>query len=186
MLMNLVVAMFVLVIIGAIISIWTRDLLSALIAMAVSGVIRTMIFVLLGAPEIAIAQVIVEVLLFVVLVRSSVRRELNLTEAWRSMGGAAVAASVVALMLVLLIVAFADMPKFGQPVMERVPGTASEQYLIHSAEDTGNLNVLTAILLNYRPLDTLGQLAILFTAAVGAVALLRRKTRRDANESNSG
>lgn len=186
MLMNLIIVLFFLVIIGAVISIWTRDLLSAIIAMGVAGVFLAVIFVLLGAPEVAITQVIVEILLFIVLIRSAVRRELNLAEAWRTVGGVAIAASVAALLLVLLVVGFKGMPQFGQPVMDRVQGTASQQYLLNSAEETGNTNVLTAILIDYRPLDTLGQLAILFTAAVGVVALLRRKARRDANDSTSG
>jgi multicomponent Na+:H+ antiporter subunit B len=45
-------------------------------------------------------------------------------------------------------------------------------------QETGVPNIVTAVLASYRGYDTLGETAVVFTAGVGVVALLRRLRRR--------
>ncbi len=52
-----------------------------------------------------------------------------------------------------------------------------QQYLNDSRKDTGSQNVVTAIVVEYRGFDTLGEVTVLFTAATG-VALLLGEYRR--------
>jgi len=188
MLMNLVVVLLMFVVIGAVIAIWTRDLLSAVIAMGVVGFTRTVVFVLLRAPDVAITQVVVEVLLLIMLIRSAVRREEHTTEGARSVPGTALAAALVVVMLVLGVIAIRELAPFGEPALgpvngpPRVADAPSLHYLENSSKETGSANVVTAVLLDYRGYDTLGEVTVLFTAAIGAIALLRRKSRRAPNE----
>ncbi|HEY7656131.1 MAG TPA: DUF4040 domain-containing protein [Burkholderiales bacterium] len=57
------------------------------------------------------------------------------------------------------------------------------RYLQQGAEETGVPNIVTAVLASYRGYDTLGETAVVFTAGVGVVALLRRLRRRRDEEA---
>lgn len=186
MLMNLIVVLLMFVVIGAVIAIWTRDLLSAMIAMGVVGFTRTVVFLLLRAPDVAITQVVVEVLLLIILIRSAVRREIHTTEGGRSVQGAALAAAFVAVLLVLGVIAIRELPPFGNPPIERVTDAPARTYVSQGLAETGASNIVTAVLLDYRGYDTLGEATVLFTAVIGAIVLLRRKSRREDPAASSG
>ncbi|MBF0266260.1 MAG: sodium:proton antiporter [Gammaproteobacteria bacterium] len=69
----------------------------------------------------------------------------------------------------LLIVITAQLPIAHPPML-------IGQYIIdHAVQDTGVTNIVTSVVLAYRGLDTLGELAILFTAASGVGLLLSNK-----------
>jgi multisubunit Na+/H+ antiporter MnhB subunit len=52
--------------------------------------------------------------------------------------------------------------------------TYMDDYIIENAqEETGNNNVVAAVVFDYRGFDTLGEATILFTAATGVLLLLR-------------
>ena len=62
----------VFMIIGSIIAIETKNLLSSVISVGVVGFSLSIIFLMLGAPDIAITQVVVEILILVVLIRATI------------------------------------------------------------------------------------------------------------------
>lgn len=51
----------------------------------------------------------------------------------------------------------------------------SEYYIAHGVAETGALNMVTAIYLNYRVYDTLGEATVFFAMALGVFMLLRRE-----------
>ncbi len=73
----------------------------------------------------------------------------------------------------LLIYASEDMPGWGDP---GAPASThvSPRYIEKSEAETSVPNMVTAILADYRGYDTLGETAVIFTAAVCCVLLLRR------------
>lgn len=54
------------------------------------------------------------------------------------------------------------------------PGV-SAHYLTYGVADTGALNMVTAIYLDYRAFDTLGEATVFFAAALGVFMLLRKR-----------
>lgn len=59
-------------------------------------------------------------------------------------------------------------------------------YLEHVKEQTGAVNAVTAIVVNYRGFDTLGEVTVLFIASTGVAALLwRKKKKRSAKTEGS-
>jgi multisubunit Na+/H+ antiporter MnhB subunit len=60
--------------IGSMIAIETRDLLSSVISVGAVGFGTSLVFLLVGAPDLAITQVVVEILVLVVLVRVVITR----------------------------------------------------------------------------------------------------------------
>lgn len=72
-----------------------------------------------------------------------------------------------------LIYATLDMPAFGDPGAP-IHQHVAPHYLLNSYADTGSRNVVTAVLASYRGFDTLGEVVVVFMAALGVLALLGR------------
>ena len=70
-----------------------------------------------------------------------------------------------------LVYATVDMPTFGDPeapgLMHVVP-----TYIAGAGTDIGMPNIVTAVLASYRGYDTLGEVAVIFTAGIGVLFLL--------------
>ena len=49
----------------------------------------------------------------------------------------------------------------------------SQHYLDSGAAETGAANLVASVILDYRAYDTLGEITVLFTAILGAFAILR-------------
>jgi len=67
-------------------------------------------------------------------------------------------------------------------------GGVSEYYIARGVAETGALNMVTAIYLNYRVYDTLGEATVFFASALGVFMLLRKNTgpagRQEEGESD--
>ncbi|MDO8842383.1 MAG: hypothetical protein Q7J09_00540 [Methanocalculus sp.] len=60
---------------------------------------------------------------------------------------------------------------FGEPVDHPM-----DRYFIENSQlESGANNVVTAVLFDYRGFDTLGEAAVLFTAALGTMLVFRRR-----------
>ena len=76
----------------------------------------------------------------------------------------------------LLVYATLDMPGWADP-LSPASVRVSPRYIEKSIEETSVPNMVTAVLADYRGYDTLGETAVIFTAAVCCVMLLRRSRR---------
>ncbi len=70
-----------------------------------------------------------------------------------------------------LIYGSLDMARFGDPEAPAQQHVAPH-YLANAKEETGVPNVVTAVLASYRGYDTLGEVAVIFTAGIGVILLL--------------
>jgi multicomponent Na+:H+ antiporter subunit B len=75
---------------------------------------------------------------------------------------------------IILTLAVIDMPQFGDPEAP-VHHHVAPRYIAGSLEETGVPNMVTAIVVDYRGYDTLGELTVIFTAGVAVLSLLGRK-----------
>jgi len=64
---------------------------------------------------------------------------------------------------------FREMTAFGDPPMNMGLG------YMRAAGKAGAMNLVTAVLLDFRAYDTLGEATVIFTAILGCYALLRTK-----------
>ena len=65
--------------------------------------------------------------------------------------------------------------------------TVSQFYPLNAMEGTGAMNVVSAIILDYRAYDTLGEATVLFTAVVGVLTVMRspgKKKEEDLQDQN--
>ena len=160
-------------IIGSLIAIETKNLLSAVISVGVVGFSLSIAFLFLGAPDIAITQVVVEILILVILIRATITTDNTAIE--RHWDTFSFVSSLIffGLFLVFAYVAVQQLPKFGEPLMR-----VSRDYLAEGPDRTGATNIVTAILLDFRAYDTIGEATVLFTSIVGAFIILRRRGRK--------
>lgn len=183
-----IVALVMFMLIAALIAVETHDLLSAVIAVGAAGFALSVIDLLLGAPDLAITQVVVEIIVLVVLVRLVVTRTDTSATRPEDALRTAVAMLGAGVLLVAVFVAFGGasdrgtVPPFGQPVLTHqadapVPPGVSQDYLAKAPEETGAANAVMSILLDYRAYDTLGEATIIFVSILGAYAMLRKQGR---------
>jgi multicomponent Na+:H+ antiporter subunit B len=87
----------------------------------------------------------------------------------------------------LLIYGTLDMPDFGDPAAP-IHQHVAPRYIADSERKTSVPNVVTAVLASYRGFDTMGELAVIFTAGIGVILLLGlpRKRRPENGTSDSG
>jgi len=92
---------------------------------------------------------------------------------------------VVAITGAALIYATFDMPTFGDPLapanLHVVP-----RYLEDSPGEVGIPNVVTAVLASYRGYDTLGEVAVIFTAGIAVMMLLLGRGRDEPGKDIRG
>ena len=79
-------------------------------------------------------------------------------------------------MALVLLVTVAFLPRFGADDAPAV-NDVTNRYLTEGLSDTGAVNVVAGIILDYRAFDTLGESVVLFTATVTVIFLLKQFKR---------
>ena len=156
-------------IIGSIVALEIKDILSSIIAIGVVGLGVSISFLFLQAPDLAIVQFLFEIFALVILVRAFVKKDYHEQEASKNnkiMVGITVLTLIAIFVLSLNI--FKLIPPFGEPLM-----STAQYYIDNAAAETGAANIVASIILDYRAYDTLGEVTVLFTAILGAVTVLR-------------
>jgi multicomponent Na+:H+ antiporter subunit B len=165
--------LLVFMIIGSIITIEIKNMLSAVIAVGSVGFILSIAFLFLGAPDIAITQVIVEILSLIILIRSTINVDNeSIEQIEEHVLSNRTTLIFVGVILVFAWFAFQSLPPFGEPLM-RVSGF----YLNNGLQQVGATNFVTSVILDYRAYDTFGEAMVLFVSISGAFAILRRWKR---------
>jgi multisubunit Na+/H+ antiporter MnhB subunit len=170
--------LLVFMIIGSIISLETKDLLSAIISLTAVGYFVCVSFLFLGAPDIAITQMVVEVLSLIILIRATIRRDLTTIEEERDFFGLITTFAFIFVIFIFGMEALRYLPPFGTPSFTLNNNSPSNRYLMNGLKETGAANIVSAIILDYRGYDTLGEATILFTSILGALAILRIYARK--------
>lgn len=167
-------------IIGAIIAVTVKDLLSSIIAVGVTGLGVCLTFLILKAPDLAITQLVVEVLCLIILIRATIRTDLPFATTGRWFFNTLITLTFIILFLGISYVTLLDLPAFGHPIMK-----VAKIYLEQGFIKTGAANIISAVILDYRAYDTLGEATILFTAVIGVLAVMRRVGRKKVNEAET-
>ena len=160
-------------IVAAIVAVEARDLLSTVISVSAAGAGLSIVFLLLGAPDLAITQVVVEVLCLVILIRAVVTRKDVTFDARPNPFAVACGLVFAALLVAACYYAFVGLAPFGSPKL-----TMAGPYLLESFKRTGAANVVMGVLLDFRAYDTLGEATVIFTSIIGAYVLLRHVGRK--------
>ncbi|MGI6595337.1 MAG: DUF4040 domain-containing protein [Elusimicrobia bacterium] len=169
----LLAALMLLMAAGCVIAITARSLTSSVVSMGTAGLILSILFLLLGAPDIAIVQVFVEIVALIVLL-SIIRRETRADMTTSGLYGILTLAIFALLLMIFFIYGNDIVRPLGVPVI-----TMGGEYLASSSRLLSAPNAVTSIVLDFRGYDTLGEATVIFVAVAGVVVLLRRRGRKD-------
>ncbi len=88
-------------------------------------------------------------------------------------------------LVAMLLEAVSELPTFGEPD-NPVNNEVSERYIEKGLQETGAVNIVTGMILDYRAFDTLGESHVLFIATCTVLILLRvdKKGSRDLSETD--
>ncbi len=156
---------------SALTMILTRSRLLAICAIGVVGTATSLIFLLFGAPDVAMAQLMVETLVVVivaiVLLRlPTFRYEIRHDRA-RVVRDAVISLAAGATVTLVLLAVIAEPPQ-----------RSLTDYFEATAVPGGHgRNVVNVILVEFRALDTMGEITVLFLAGAAVCALIRPRTR---------
>ncbi|WP_438455932.1 putative monovalent cation/H+ antiporter subunit A [Vreelandella venusta] len=158
---------------GALFATISRSRLGAVVSVGIMGFSIALIFILFSAPDLGITQLLVETMtvILLVLVLFRLPRFSNLSTTLERIRDGAVAAMMGILIFLLIMTAW-SINQFEPISMYMIENSAPLAY---------GRNIVNVILVDYRALDTLGEMFVLALAAIGVIAML--KLRHGANDS---
>jgi multicomponent K+:H+ antiporter subunit A len=148
--------------------------LVALLLASGSGLVVCVTFVWLSAPDLALTQLLVEIVTTVLLLLGLRWLPKRIPFNW-TLAGALAALPRRARDLTLAAAAGAGAGLLAYAVMTRPrPDTISSFFIERALPEGGGTNVVNVILVDFRAFDTLGEIAVLGVVALAVYALLRR------------
>jgi multicomponent Na+:H+ antiporter subunit B len=166
----------ILMILGAIVALESKDLLSGIISLGIIGFALTIIFVLLHAPDLAIVQIIIETMTLVILIAAVLKTTREDTTEKIDLRKVLLWGSGLVFVVVFILAAvraLQHLPDFGMPALRM-----AQVYVDEGLSLTGASNLVAAVILDFRGYDTLGEATVLFTSVAGIVAVLRKVGRK--------
>ena len=158
---------------AALLAVFTTSRLMAVVALGVIGFAVALTFLSFGAPDLAITQFTVETLAVIVFVL--ILKKLPKFPPLSRMGSRlrdGMLAAAIGLGMSVFSYAILSAP---------VDKTVSTYYALNSYLQARGRNVVNVILVDFRSLDTLGEITVLVVAAVGILAMLRHTFKEEAD-----
>jgi multicomponent Na+:H+ antiporter subunit A len=160
-----------LAVLGAFVTAHAPSRLSSVAALGVVGYAVALIYILYGAPDLAMTQFMTETLMVIlfVFVFYHLPRFTRLSSNMARWRDAAIATAFGLVMMVLVLAATA-LP---------LDGGLRDFYARYSRPLAHGRNVVNVILVDFRALDTLGEITVLGVAAMGVFALLKLRPPKE-------
>ncbi len=166
-------AAIALAVVGISIVVFARSRLIAIVALGVQGLAVALLFLFFGAPDVGFTQLLVETLSVVILALVMTRLRLSTTDSrpledWLRDGVLAVIAGGAIAMILLRV------------VQGTLDGRLSRFFEANAYAVAHGRNIVNVILVDFRGLDTLGEISVVMTAGIAILALLRRQHKQQA------
>ncbi len=154
-----------------------RNLVAVAMLLGLYSLLIAGLWVILDAVDVAFTEAAVGAGITTVLMLAAVGL-VGDKEARQGKSRIAAPLSVVAVTGGALFYAFSGLPPLGAADAP-AHGHVAPRYLQDSPSETGIPNVVTSVLASYRGFDTLGEVAVIFTAGISVLALLGRRPHGD-------
>jgi multicomponent Na+:H+ antiporter subunit A len=159
-----------LMIIAAFATVRSKSRLRSILSLGVVGYCMAILFTFFGAPDLAMTQLVIETLTVILLALAFHHLPpFRHASAVRTRTIDLVISVGVGLVITLLVLAALDV---------QTPTAVSDYYLEHSYKEAHGRNVVNVILVDFRALDTLGEITVLTIAALGGFALLKLRPKK--------
>lgn len=151
-----------------------RDLFAVVMLFGIYSLLTASIFLVLDAVDVAFTEAAVGAGISTVLMLATLAltaRTEKIPRQWSPLP-----LVVVMITGATLIYGTLDMPRYGDP-SAAIHQHVAPRYINESPHETGIPNMVTSVLASYRGYDTLGEVAVIFTAGVGVMVLLGARAR---------
>nr|WP_283251119.1 hydrogen gas-evolving membrane-bound hydrogenase subunit E [Rhabdothermincola salaria] len=180
------VVLAVIVVVTALSAAFAHRRFVAVLFLGAAGYAVVGLFLVQGAPDLALTQVLVETLsivAFVLVLRHLPERFAPTRVPLRRVLPAAMGVLVAAFVFVFLITASGvrdtDLTAGGASAASSAgDATLSEEFLARAEVEANGRNVVNVVLVDFRGFDTMGEITVIVVAALGIVALVAAGRRR--------
>ena len=177
-------------IITAIAVAFTKRNLTAIIIFTTYSLVMSILWIIIKSPDLAITEAAVGAgitsLLFYITLRDvgelvsttkvKKRKKSKKTESNLAYNFFSILFTLGIVSILLYTINFLpEQGGFNVPALNEV----FDRYVSSGVEETGAINIVAAVILDYRAFDTFGEATMLFTATMGVVSLLRKKKDED-------
>ncbi len=152
-----------------------RDLFAVVMLFSVYSLVSAGLFVVMDAVDVAFTEAAVGAGISTVFMLSTLA--LTTSEEKTHAHTPLVPLIVVLITGAALVYGISDIPHYGSPD-DPIHQHVAPRYIEDSPHEVGVPNIVTAVLASYRGYDTLGETAVIFTAAVGVLVLIGGRRRR--------
>jgi multicomponent Na+:H+ antiporter subunit A len=152
--------------IAAIVTIRARERLNSIISLGVVGIVVTLYFVFFSAPDLALTQLLVDVLTIVLMILVFYRIP---PQALPAMSTALQARNILVSLAAGILGFIMALHTVGQSYAESI----GSYFSLNAVDLAHGGNIVNVILVDFRGFDTLGEITVLSIAAIGGYALLR-------------
>jgi multicomponent Na+:H+ antiporter subunit B len=163
------ISLLSLLLITAVAIVRVRDLFASVMLSGIYGLLSASFFVVMDAVDVAFTEAAVGAGVFPILLLAVLAMVGRYEQVDHRRQIAALV--LVAITGAFLINGTLDLPAYGAadaPAHQAV----SLRYIIESPQEIGIPNMVTSVLASYRGFDTLGEVVVIFTAAIGVMVLL--------------
>jgi multicomponent Na+:H+ antiporter subunit B len=183
MIWQLDLCILTLIVICAFATIMVKDLLSAAIIFGAYSFLMCLLWTEMGAVDVAFTEASVGAGVSTVLFIAAAYQTSRMVRPRKSGRVVAKAVGLLAALLtgLVLVIAEADFPRFADqfsPASLHV----SPYYITQTLHDTNVPNMVTSVLADYRGYDTMFETAVIFTAGLAVIAILRRFKKEDQSD----
>jgi multicomponent Na+:H+ antiporter subunit A len=164
-----------LMILATLATVHSKSRLRSILSLGVVGYGMAILFTFYGAPDLAMTQLVIETLTVILMALAFYHLPSFSHGSTRRTRSIDLVISIgVGVVITLLVLAALDV---------QTPTAVSDYYLEHSYKEAHGRNVVNVILVDFRALDTLGEITVLTLAALGGFALLKlRPKKKEATE----
>lgn len=167
---------FVIIVVMAVLALRVRNLLAAVAIFSAFSLVVAVMFAGMAAVDVAFVEAVIGTgltgVLFVILIRSTSSRATELDRKRPLL----VLLPLIGVFVGLMLYASGGLPDRGDPDAPAHQHLAPD-YITRSLPDSETPNVVTAILADYRSIDTLGEVLVIFTAGLAVMSILARPQR---------
>lgn len=169
------IILLLILIILAVAAIESKDLLISIILLSAYSLVMALVWVEMSSVDVAFTEASVGAGVSTVLFIAALLRTK------RDGSGSVKSITpwfVVIFTGIMLLYGTLDMPTFGDkdaPINKHV----APRYIEKSKEESGVVNMVTAIITNYRGYDTLGETTVIFTAGMSVLLMLRKQSKNN-------
>ena len=163
-----------LIVAGGVAATIVQERISAVLCLGAVGFGMSLVFILQGAPDLALTQVCIDTLgavIFVLVLRRLPNRFADRATRIGRSARLAVSALVGVFVFVFIVIA----------VGVRTEAPVSDQFTARSLEEGGGRNVVNVVIVDFRGFDTMGEITVLSIAGLGVYGLARL-ARRESRE----